>query len=250
MNLGKNGGYVKRIMLHLVEMRPAALFTKRLAELLGDAEARTIAAATGIHESTISKWRNGKPPVNPSLENLERLARALKVPLSYLISDEAPTVGHFEAGGEEFSTLPVLVEVAAGVPRFAPDDGEPLRLAFRTSWLQQIVGTVDERHVYRVKGDSMHPTIRDSNVILVQRWYPPSAEDRARGVPWIENGAIYLLQEADGDGQTVKRLALADDHLTVYADNPAFAPYSIDLTERDARTVILGRVRWIGQKEG
>lgn len=239
-------------MFHLAGMRPAALFTKRLAELLGEAEARTIAAATGIHESTISKWRNGKAPVNPSLENLERLARALKVPVSYLISDEAPVVGHFEAGGEAFSTLPVLVEVAAGVPRFAPDDGEPLRLAFRTSWLQQLVGTVDERYVYlaRVKGDSMHPTIRDGNVILVQRWYPPPLEERARGVPWIENGAIYLLQEADGDGQTVKRLALADDHLTVYADNPAFAPYSIDLAERDARGVILGRARWIGQKEG
>lgn len=151
---------------------------------------------------------------------------------------------------DEYATLPVLVEVSAGHPRFAPVDDDPLRLAFRRRWLQQLVGPdIGPEHVFlaRVRGDSMTPGIHSGDIVLVERWYPPT-EERPRRRP-IEDGKVYLVQEKDGDGQTVKRLALAGSQLTVYADNPAYRPYHVDLEDTPAHRVILGRVRWVGHKE-
>jgi transcriptional regulator with XRE-family HTH domain len=62
-------------------------FIKRLNELLPRGEATVIAQRTGIHLSTISNWRQGKPPINPSLEMLTKLAHAFNVPAAYLITD-------------------------------------------------------------------------------------------------------------------------------------------------------------------
>ena len=62
-------------------------FIKRLNELLPRGEATVIAQRTKIHLSTISNWRQGKPPINPSLEMLTKLAHAFDVPTAYLITD-------------------------------------------------------------------------------------------------------------------------------------------------------------------
>jgi transcriptional regulator with XRE-family HTH domain len=68
--------------------RAQQTFIRRLNELLPRGEATIIARQTGIHLSTISNWRKGKGSINPSLEILEKLAKALNVPLGYLIIDE------------------------------------------------------------------------------------------------------------------------------------------------------------------
>jgi phage repressor protein C with HTH and peptisase S24 domain len=243
---------------------PADVFIDRLKALIPDGQSRAFAERVGISEQTFSKWRTGKIPANPKLDTLRRIAAAKRVPIASLISDDtaypeerglggasrvAEGSSHFEASGEDFQTVPVLLEVAAGVPRFAPlDPEEPLRLAFRLRWLQEIIGpTITERTAFlaRVRGDSMYPTIRDRDVILVQRWRPPERETD----PVVEDGRIYLVQEKDGDGHTVKRLTLVGHELVVYADNPDFPPYRVDLRERRIQRIVLGRVRWIGRKE-
>ena len=230
---------------------PEQVFTARLRELIPDGEAGIVSKRSGVSREMLSRWRSRGLRPNPKLSTLARLAAVLRVPVASLISDDPPTMGHFEREGEQFSTLPVLVEVAAGQPRFAPSDKEDqLRLAFRTKWLQQLVGpTISERTAFlaRVAGDSMVPAIRSGDIILVQRWWPPAQKNERR--PPIDNGRIYLVNERDGDGQTVKRLALAERSLTVYADNPAFPPYSVDLEDVRLQDVVLGAVRWIGHKE-
>ena len=80
---------VKENLIESNPMRTKAqqTFIKRLNELLPHGEATVLAQKTGIHLSTISNWRLGKPPINPTLENLEKLADGLSVPLAYLITD-------------------------------------------------------------------------------------------------------------------------------------------------------------------
>ena len=80
---------VKEDLIELPNMRSKEqqTFIKRLNELLPHGEATVIAQRTGIHLSTISNWRQGKPPINPSLENLTKLAHAFNVPAAYLITD-------------------------------------------------------------------------------------------------------------------------------------------------------------------
>jgi Helix-turn-helix len=80
---------VKQNLIQSDAMRTKAqtIFLRRLNELLPRGRATIIAQRTGIHLSTISNWRQGKTPVNPSLEILEKLANALNVPVAYLITD-------------------------------------------------------------------------------------------------------------------------------------------------------------------
>ena len=80
---------VKEDLIDLEDMRSKEqeMFIKRLNELLPHGEATIIAQRTRIHLSTISNWRQGKPPINPSLEMLTKLARAFNVPAAYLITD-------------------------------------------------------------------------------------------------------------------------------------------------------------------
>lgn len=80
---------VKQNLIESDAMRTKAqtIFLRRLNELLPRGRATIVAQRTGIHLSTISNWRQGKTPVNPSLEILEKLANALNVPVAYLITD-------------------------------------------------------------------------------------------------------------------------------------------------------------------
>lgn len=70
--------------------KPEEIFVERLGDLLKNREAKLVAKGAGISETTISRWRNWKPPErlpNPHLDTLVRLAHALRVPIVHLISD-------------------------------------------------------------------------------------------------------------------------------------------------------------------
>lgn len=72
--------------------QPDDVFINRLKELIPEGEARKCARRAGISEQTLSKWRTGTIKANPKLSTLRRLASVLRVPVAYLISDEATVV--------------------------------------------------------------------------------------------------------------------------------------------------------------
>lgn len=65
------------------------VFLERLEELIEDGDARAVAERAGINEVTLSNWRTGANPPNPTLRTLVALAKALNVTPCYLISDGA-----------------------------------------------------------------------------------------------------------------------------------------------------------------
>jgi len=95
---------------------------ERLNELLRGREARTISERTGISETTISRWRNRRAPANPSLDTLVRLARALGVPLVYLISDGVYEPAYDAAAVERLMRATEELLRAATVARHAVTD--------------------------------------------------------------------------------------------------------------------------------
>ncbi len=233
---------------------PDIVFLERLRTLIPEGQARLVAERAGMSEQTLSKWRTGDIKPNPQLETLRKLAAALRVPIEHLISDEGgQEAGEVEQAGEAYATVRMLAEVSAGVPRFVPMDQDPEspRLAFRRKWLEQLVGpdlSTKSVFVARVRGDSMSPTIRSGDTILVRRWWPPTPERPRETI--LEDGRVYLICDPDPDGGlTVKRLAMFGPMILVYGDNPAFRPYSIDLENHPLHRIVLGEVVWLGRRE-
>ena len=112
----------------------------------------------------------------------------------------------------------------------------PAALFFDENWLRMRWG-LDYRNAYLVivQGDSMEPTLKAGDQVLVDR--------RDEAVP---QDGLYLLQL--GQGLIVRRLQrLPQGRCRVLTANLAYASFTIDLRTRKRECCVLGRVVWAGQ---
>ena len=129
------------------------------------------------------------------------------------------------------------VHAAAGhgavVGQEAPDDA----LIFKEEWLRYELGANPaDLCLIRVSGDSMEPTLRAGEVILV---------DRRANRP--DREGIYILRM--GEMLLVKRLqAIPGGQVKVTSDNAAFDPWTLNLTDIGSEVAIVGRVVWSGRR--
>lgn len=167
--------------------------------------------ATGLTDSQISSWYNGR--YRPNGEAMAKIAKALGVTVDYLLGKEEAPVAKLTL--PEFKEVPVIGKVAAGVPISAQED---------------IIGTVmTEKNVFalRIKGDSMSPRIMDGDVVLVKQ------QDTA------EDGDIVIAL-IDGEA-TCKVLKRSHGSVMLVPFNATFAPFVYSGQEaEDLR--ILGKV--------
>lgn len=114
-----------------------------------------------------------------------------------------------------------------------PDDA----LMFKEDWVRFELGAhPEDLNLIRVSGDSMEPTLRAGDVVLIDhRAQRPDRE------------GIYILRM--GDMLLVKRLqAMPGGQVRVVSDNPAFAPWDISLEKIGSEVSIIGRVVWSGRR--
>lgn len=114
-----------------------------------------------------------------------------------------------------------------------PDDA----LMFKADWIRFELGArPEDLNLIRVSGDSMEPTLRAGDVVLIDhRAQRPDRE------------GIYILRL--GEMLLVKRLqALPGGMVRVVSDNPAFAPWEISLEKIGSDMAIIGRVVWSGRR--
>lgn len=129
------------------------------------------------------------------------------------------------------------IHAAAGhgavVDQERPDDA----LMFQESWIRFELGArPDDLCLIRVSGDSMEPTLRAGDVILVNR--QACKPDRE---------GIYILRI--GDMLLVKRLqAIPGGKVKVTSDNQAFDAWTISLDDAGGDVIIVGRVVWSGRR--
>lgn len=160
-----------------------------------------------------------------------KLARYFAIPESMLggPADERGTDG----------LLPVKrtpVRVSAGPGTFAGDEAGRPYFGFDQRWLKALTATPPERlSIVRVEGDSMSPTLRAGDDILVDT---DDCGDRLRD-------GIYVLRI--DDALMVKRIAMhpVGGRITVQSDNPAYP----DWPDCDIEVInCIGRVIWAGRR--
>lgn len=225
-------------------------FTARLHVILQHwPSADRLARAMSVSPSAFRKWLRGE--AEPSRERLVALAEAAKVGIAWLATGEgpAPQFEQSEAGGgrarsdqaergvdpSRFVLLPRQLEgAAAGTGNPTPSRPETEYIAFRHDWVRTVFGIEpDDLILETAVGESMQPTIRDGDLLLVD------TTDRT-----VSSFGVYAL-EIDGE-RLVKRVQRKlDGTLVLISDNDIYQPDQV--TGDMLRTVtVIGRVIWHG----
>ena len=126
---------------------------------------------------------------------------------------------------------------SAGTGAFDQDEAATGALAFDARWLRALGGRPDMLSIIGVDGESMAPTLRHGDDIMV---------DRSDGEGRLRDG-IYVLRM--DDALMVKRLALTPRRarISIRSDNPLYPTWE-DVDPADIS--IVGRVIWAGRRVG
>ena len=126
------------------------------------------------------------------------------------------------------------VAASAGPGGEAIDEAPQGWFAFEPRYLRRLSASPDALNFVRVQGDSMEPTLKAGDDILVDS---SDAADRLRD-------GIYVLRI--DDALNVKRLAVAPGgRLSIISDNERYPPIE---RRRGDRIDIVGRVVWAGRR--
>lgn len=191
--------------------------------------AEEIAEALNISVGYYYKLERGEKRLN--VDHLNQIAQFLNVSIDYLLNlddreEKFPSLASniIEVDGAGITMLPIIGDIAAGIPITAiPEKGECMPFDVNIS---RINGhQLDEYFYFRVKGNSMEPTISNHDVVLVHRQ------------PVIENGQVAVVL-CDCDGATCKRITLTEKNIILSSDNKDYPPMVFDRND----CIIIGKV--------
>lgn len=216
-----------------------------MIRLAGSASA--FARTCGVSESVVRKWREGQS--EPSRLYLERIALHAGVSVEWLVTG----TGLMEADAMQasrhrvseppragYAVLPPRREghSVAGLPPSMEDGTADDALVFNEDWLRfELDALPQDLCLLRVAGDSMEPTLRSGDMILI---------DRRAMQP--DREGIYLLHM---DGMLLARRlqALPGGLVKVTSDNPAVEAFQVKLADiGSGKLAIFGRVVWAGRR--
>lgn len=136
---------------------------------------------------------------------------------------------------DEFSYVPkVRARLSAGGGSLVVDEAIDSYYAFRHAWLRR-KGQISQMRLMRVTGDSMEPTLRDEDVVLIDLSQTE-----------IYTGKIYAV--GIDEEIVVKRLDKKPGQLVLVSDNRQFYP-ALEVTMDEGASVrVLGRVIWMARE--
>ena len=176
---------------------------------------------SGVPKGTLNKLLNGETR-NPTGSTLKKIADALSCPVELLYPDSAASVGLDRTLRNAEDVLPIhrraiplLGEIAAGVPIYADEDTE----------LILCDDTLRCDFALRVRGDSMiGARIHDGDLVFIR-----SQDDVDDG----EIAAVVLNDEA-----TLKRVYHIKNGLQLLSENPRYAPMIFTLDECESIRIL------------
>jgi len=195
---------------------------------------RGFSKSSGISESVLRRYLSGDS--DPGMKALIAIARVSNVNVLWLATGEGPMRPGDAALDGEFALVPRYnVEASAGGGAEISSEQVVDHLAFKRSWIAALDLQHDRLALISAKGDSMEPTIKDGDLLLVD----------TRPVESLAEG-IYILRV---DGLLLaKRLQCGlDGGVIVRSDNPIYPELRADRDQID-RLKIVGRVVWTGSK--
>jgi phage repressor protein C with HTH and peptisase S24 domain len=210
-----------------------AAFRSRLTQVIHSfGSVASLATAVGVSDNAIYKWLAGRG--RPSVANLVALAREGRVSVEWLATgvESAQTSQAITraVGRGDYVFMPrSRIRFADGRNGILRSDQVVDSMAFRADWLNRRLGTkARELILIEIVGDSMAPTIEDTDLILADLAEPRFHQD-----------GIYLLRHERS--LAVKRVQRRPDgKLLVRSDNPKYEAIVVS----DLK--VLGRVVWIG----
>lgn len=209
----------------------------RVAEIVAAIGGPSAAArAIDISRNTLDLWLKGRSKI--PLDGATKLASLGGKSLDWLVhgKDGAASSGA-EGLPDGFVTVPMLqISASAGMGRFmSPDEVAGAGVAaFREDWMRSMGLVPSRTHVLTAVGDSMEPTIRNGDFLLVDR-----SVDRV-----LDNG-IYVVVLAGL--VLVKRVQVrVNGSLVLKSENPVYGEEVVPPDEV-GDVVIEGRVRWFGR---
>ena len=189
-----------------------------------------VGKVVGVSKSTVRKWETGYIE-NMGRDKIALLAKALKVSPIYLMGwenegfvDSEKEMAKYAASKNKGIKIPVLGEVAAGIPIDAIEDIiDYEEITFEMSQTGEFFGLI-------IKGNSMEPKISDGDVVIVRKQSS------------VENGEIAVVL-VNGDSATVKRVKYMDNGIMLMPTNPQYEPMFYDKQQVATLPVqIIGRV--------
>lgn len=209
-----------------------AAFRNRLTQVIHSyGSVVELAAAVGVSDNAIYKWLAGRG--QPSVGNLVALARAARVSVEWLATgaESAPSkpAAHPVEGSDYIFMPRNRIRFAGARGRIIRSEQVVDSIAFRASWIKQRF-RADPRDLILIEaeGDSMAPTIEDSDLMLASLAEPRFRQD-----------GIYLLRRENGI--EVKRIQRRPDgKLVLSSDNQRYEAMVV------SSVGIVGRVIWTG----
>lgn len=181
-----------------------------------------------VTKQTISNYETSKRM--PDVETLEKIADALGVPMSSLVSrdDQRETINSiygFAAASPNVIRVPILGTITAGIPINAVEDvldWEELPISMARGG-KEFFGL-------RIRGDSMAPEYRNGDTIILRKQET------------CESGQDCAVMVNNEDA-TFKRVRITDGGIVLMPINPAYEPKFYTSSEVDELPVrILGVV--------
>lgn len=212
---------------------------RKAAELIGGQ--LELSRRTGISSTSINKYVLGES--DPSRSRLVAIAKATGVNVgwlaagegsmereaAYIYMGEGETAGRGEGWVEpppgsdpaEFDLVPMVeTRLCAGNGSFVLSENVEGYYAFRKSWVRSVATSARDLVLMRVDGDSMNPTIRSGDTVMI---------DASRRT--IIEGQVFALRV--DDTIMIKRLSYRPGgRVLVGSDNrQEFDPYEVDLAD-------------------
>jgi phage repressor protein C with HTH and peptisase S24 domain len=237
---------------------------ERIKAVRGPISQEEFSKDLGIHKNTLGKYERGERV--PDAEFLNSLLRSFtevdpawlltgegakirrpdvsvvdKQGIYYAVEAKAPSIEQLQARrkGDRYCYIPLYdVKASAGGGAVVDRENVVDFLSFKAEWIQmQLNASPGDLYLIHVEGESMEPTLRPGDVILIDH----------REASALPRDGIYVVRM--DDTLLVKRLQrLPGAQARVTSDNPAYQPFTVSLAQERNEMEIVGRVVWCGRR--
>lgn len=175
-----------------------------------------VAKKVGTSKQTIHRYETGIIANIPS-DKIEALAKVLQTTPAYLMGweDNLPTPNITD----DFTTFPVIGEVAAGFEHQALEDWEGDTVNISNDYLKG--RNKNDFFVLRVKGDSMYPEYQDGDRVLILK--QPTVNYSGQVGVVIYNDELGTLKKIE--------YKPGENWIRLVAINPSYSPKKIENEE-------------------
>lgn len=211
----------------------------KIAKLKFSDNLSLFARAVGVVQPSLARWVRGE--ADPTRTNLIKIAEASGVSLDWLalglgdMEDTKPlqkqhNINLQVSNDESFVDIEDCreVRISAGGGGFNEEYQTYQSTKVEKAWLDSRRLKAENCAMFLVSGDSMYPTLKDGEEIIVDR----SKKD-------LKDGKIFVLNNEGA--MLVKKVQITYNGITLISQNTEYTPIELD-TEQANRLIVIGQV--------